>query len=208
MDVASLRRYFKSHGSSDTVKGELRNPHIESPVPEQVKLGAKASSVLIGVVDKPQPEVVVTRRPLHIRFGGHICFPGGLLEAADTDEVHTALREAEEEIGLDPEDAEVLGMLPYYFTQAGYRIRPVVALLPPDVELSANPNEVDEILKISFERMFRKDAYSMTWHSSRRGHLSYEETGLRIAGPTVSIMVGLIETLALSVARISADPGL
>ncbi len=179
----------------DLAAGEVRNPHPEMPVPEAVKQSAKPAAVLIGIVPRAEPTVLVTRRPGHIRFGGHICFPGGKMDADDRDEVSTALREAEEEIGLAPTGVEVLGTLGHYFTQSGYRIRPVVGLISDTSGIKANPSEVEEIIEISLARMFYRDAYQLAWRSADRGHLSYHEGTTRIAGPTVSMMIGLFERL-------------
>lgn len=192
VDKGLLRQLFVEGGPF----GELRNPHIEPRVGETVRARAKPSAVLIAVVDDPAgPRVLVTRRTQHIRFAGHICFPGGKVDDIDASIVDTALREAEEEICLAPSRVEVLGSLGDYYTQAGYCITPVVGIVDGPLEIAANPDEVDEIMSISMARMFQAENYRVTWRSETRGHISFHEGDIRIAGPTVSLMIGLYESL-------------
>ena len=184
--VALLRRFFEDSNEFP----ELRNPHIEPRVSESVRAGAKPSAVLIGIVDDPAGErLLVTRRHRNIRFAGHVCFPGGRVDPTET-----ALREASEEIGLAPDTVEVLGSLGDYYTQTGYRITPVVGVVAPPLNLAANPSEVDAIYEISFARVLQSGSYKLTLRGSR-GHFSYHEGDVRIAGPTVSLMIGLYESL-------------
>lgn len=192
VDMAQLRSLF----NAGDLKAELRNPHIEPRVSEAVRARAIPSAVLIPIVpDDAGPRVVVTRRHRSIRFAGHICFPGGKCDEGDASMVETALREAHEEIGIAPAQVEVLGCLGDYYTQAGYRITPVVGLLGAAPAFRANPREVDEILSISLKRMLEPDSYRIAWRTATRGHIAFHEGDIRIAGPTVSLMVGLYECL-------------
>jgi 8-oxo-dGTP pyrophosphatase MutT (NUDIX family) len=174
---------------------EIRNPHPEKPVSLNVRHNARSSAVLVPIVDADEPTLIVTRRQQKIRFGGHVCFPGGLQDDDDISMVATALRETREEINLGDEHIEVLGELGPYYTQAGFRIIPVVALVKPGYVLRANPHEVDEIYEISVRKVLDSKNYKLTWHSAERGHWAYLEDDIRIAGPTVSVMMGLYEAL-------------
>jgi 8-oxo-dGTP pyrophosphatase MutT (NUDIX family) len=124
-----------------------------------------------------------------------MCFPGGISDPGDSSAVATALRETHEEIDLGSEHLEVLGQLGTYYTQAGFKIVPVVALVKPGYQVRANPHEVDEIVEISMQKVLDPDSYKMTWHTRTRGHIAYEDGSVRIAGPTVSMMIGLYEAL-------------
>ena len=146
------------------------------------------------VEDNQLSNVVVTRRHENIRFGGHICFPGGRTDA-DESAIATALRESEEEIGLNRDDVEVLGCLGNYFTQAGYKITPVVGLIQNSANFNANADEVSEIHQISFADMLDSSRYALTRYSEARGHYSFSQGQLGVAGPTVSVMIGFFETL-------------
>jgi 8-oxo-dGTP pyrophosphatase MutT (NUDIX family) len=93
--------------------------------------------------------VLLTQRTAHLTdHAGQISFPGGRAEDFDDGPVDTALREAEEEIGLARTHVDVLGTLPMYYTGTGYAVTPVVALLHPPFELTADPHEVAEIFEV------------------------------------------------------------
>lgn len=111
---------------------------------------ATAASVLIALVQRPAGlSLVLTQRNADLTdHPGQISFPGGRAEAYDASPVETALREAEEEIGLDRTHVEVIGSLPDYYTGTGYRVTPVVALVTPSFTLQADPGEVEEIFEV------------------------------------------------------------
>ncbi len=190
-DIQMIRRFF----SSGIQREEIRNPHPETPVAESVRQRARSSAVLLPIVDSPTPSLIVTKRQAKIRFGGHVCFPGGLQDDGDLSLRDTAMRETEEEINLDRKYVEILGELGPYYTQAGYRITPVVALVSPGFTLKANPDEVDQIYEISFDGVLDARNYRISWHGPERGHMAYTQGDIRIAGPTVSVMVGFYEAL-------------
>ncbi|WP_038495494.1 CoA pyrophosphatase [Janthinobacterium agaricidamnosum] len=93
--------------------------------------------------------VLLTRRTAHLSsHAGQISFPGGRSEAFDSSPCDTALRETEEEVGLARGHVEVIGRLPDYLTGTGFCVTPVVGLVAPPFELSADPSEVDEIFEV------------------------------------------------------------
>lgn len=93
--------------------------------------------------------VLLTQRTAHLRdHAGQISFPGGRSEPGDADAVATALREAQEEIGLDPALPEVLGRMPVYTTVTRFQVTPVVALLPDRLDLQPDPAEVAEVFQV------------------------------------------------------------
>jgi 8-oxo-dGTP pyrophosphatase MutT (NUDIX family) len=95
--------------------------------------------------------VLLTQRALHLStHAGQISFPGGRYEPEDVDAAATALREAQEEVGLASKHVEVLGELPEYLTGTGFRVTPVVALVHPPFELQADALEVAEIFEVPF----------------------------------------------------------
>lgn len=108
------------------------------------------AAVLLPIVMREQgPTLLLTQRTAHLTdHGGQISLPGGRVEAADSSAVDTALRETEEEIGLDRRHVEVLGTLPDYFTGTGYQVTPVVSIVQPPFDLRADPFEVAEIFEV------------------------------------------------------------
>ncbi|MFG6449734.1 CoA pyrophosphatase [Roseateles sp. BYS180W] len=110
-----------------------------------------AAAVLIALVQRSQGlTVLLTRRAQGLRsHGGQISFPGGRQDATDASAIHTALREAQEEVGLDPSVGEVLGCLPSYRTVTDYEVTPVLALVaqPPAI-WQTQPSEVQEAFEV------------------------------------------------------------
>ena len=108
-----------------------------------------ASVLLPIVLHDAVPTLLFTRRTIHLsKHPGQVSFPGGRAEDFDSSAIDTALRETEEEIGLDRRHVEVLGQLPDYVTATGYRVTPVVALVHLPFELCADPGEVAEVFEV------------------------------------------------------------
>jgi 8-oxo-dGTP pyrophosphatase MutT (NUDIX family) len=119
------------------------------PEPRFVDRPPRHASVLLAVLQRPEPTLLLTLRSLHLAtHAGQIAFPGGKVDESDADAVSAALREAEEEVGLDPGGVEVLGHLPTYTTGTAFIITPVVALVPAAAPLSPNPAEVDAVFEV------------------------------------------------------------
>jgi 8-oxo-dGTP pyrophosphatase MutT (NUDIX family) len=142
LDVAGLRQRLKRTPPAFAVYGDDGAGREEA--------GVTPASVLVPIVSRPEGlNVVFTRRTTHLKaHAGQVSFPGGRAEPGDATPEFTALREAQEEIGLAPDRVEILARLPDYFTRTGYRITPVVALLTPPLELVPDPREVDEVFEV------------------------------------------------------------
>ena len=130
-----------------------------------------AASVLIGLVMRDELTVLLTQRTAHLStHSGQVAFTGGKSDPEDQDAAATALREAYEEVGLEPEGMDVLGILPLYTTGSAFSVSPVVALLHPDVPLRANANEVASIFEVPL-------AFLMNPANHRRH--AYERNGVQ-----------------------------
>jgi 8-oxo-dGTP pyrophosphatase MutT (NUDIX family) len=93
--------------------------------------------------------VLLTQRTEHLStHSGQVAFPGGRQDPGDKDAAATALREAQEEVGLDAQHVEVLGSLPVYETGSSFLVTPVVALVQPNAPLHANPYEVADMFEV------------------------------------------------------------
>ncbi len=108
------------------------------------------AAVLVPLVAHPEGmRLLLTKRTAHLHdHAGQISFPGGRVDPEDQDEIATALRETEEEIGLARRHIEVIGRLPDYLTGTGFQVAPVVALVHPPFELLADTFEVAEIFTV------------------------------------------------------------
>ena len=111
---------------------------------------ARAAAVLVPIVKSGEGvDVLLTVRPDHLRaHAGQIAFPGGAVEAHDDDRMATALREAEEEVGLYIDRSQVIGQLPAYRTGTGFEVTPVIALIDAPLQLTIDPNEVAETFEV------------------------------------------------------------
>lgn len=109
----------------------------------------RPAAVLIPIVDHSEPSVLLTQRSPHLAdHAGQIAFPGGKIDAADASPRDTALREAEEEVGLDRSFVDPLGYLGVYGTSFGFRILPTVARVKPGFALTINHSEVDDAFEV------------------------------------------------------------
>jgi len=109
----------------------------------------RPAAVLIPIVDHPEPTVLLTQRSPHLAdHAGQIAFPGGKIEATDASPRDAALREAEEEVGLDRHFVDPLGYLGVYGTSFGFRILPTVARIRPGFSLQINRSEVDDAFEV------------------------------------------------------------
>jgi 8-oxo-dGTP pyrophosphatase MutT (NUDIX family) len=131
------------------------------------RAGVKATrpaAVLVPVIDRPEPTVLLTQRTATLEIhAGQIAFPGGKIEAGDSSPVAAALREADEEIGLDRSLVDPIGHLDLYLTFSGFRILPTVARVDPGFRLTLNPSEVQEAFEVPLA--FLMDAQNHALHS-------------------------------------------
>ncbi|HBF30720.1 CoA pyrophosphatase [Rhizobium sp.] len=110
----------------------------------------KDAAVLVSVVnDTHVPRVILTQRTDKLRkHSGQIAFPGGGIDEDDGSPEAAAMREAQEEIGLDPRFVEPVGRLPHYLAATGFRITPILAIIHPGFTLTPNPDEVAEVFDV------------------------------------------------------------
>ncbi len=158
------------------------------------------AAVLIGLLPAGEgPRILLTRRTAHLKdHAGQIAFPGGRIEPQDRDPVEAALREAREEVGLDPGRVEVLGELACYRTRTGFLIHPVVGWIEPPVSLRPDPFEVEELFELplafALDRAnHRRDAYLRDGRRREFWVLPYQDR--YIWGATAGILVNLAHLL-------------
>ena len=158
------------------------------------------AAVLIGLVARDGgPTILFTQRTADLRaHAGQISFPGGRMEAGDRNPIDTALREAHEEIGLQPAQVEVLGELETYDTVTGFRIHPVVGWIEPPIDLRPDPREVAEVFEVplafALDRAnHRRDSYSRDGRNRFFYVVPFESR--YIWGATAGILVNLAARL-------------
>jgi 8-oxo-dGTP pyrophosphatase MutT (NUDIX family) len=116
------------------------------------------AAVLVPLIDRPEGlSILLTERASHLsKHAAQISFPGGRLDPGDRDAASAALREAQEEVGLDPSLARVFGYLPDHLVISGFRVTPVLALVDPDYVLDLNPAEVAAAFEVPVEHIFNR----------------------------------------------------
>ncbi|OIQ92908.1 putative nudix hydrolase NudL [mine drainage metagenome] len=154
------------------------------------------AAVLVPLIERDSGlTVLLTQRTAHLRdHPGQISFPGGRCEESDTSVVATALREAQEEVGLDPVRTEVLGLLPEYRTGTGFSIMPVVALVRPPLNLKLDDFEVAEAFETPLAFLLdpaNHQRHSMESQGGRREYYAMPWEGYYIWGATAGMLVSL-----------------
>ncbi len=165
---------------------------------EQLDRVAKTpAAVLVPVVRGSAGRVLLTIRTDNLpSHPGQIAFPGGKIDPGDADAPAAALREATEEIGLAAGDVDIIGRIPDYLTGSGYRISPVVALVPADYPYVINRNEVREVFDVPLGLVMDLNNYQVgqtTWNGAMRRFYEISHGDRRIWGITAGILRVLAE---------------
>lgn len=159
------------------------------------------AAVLVPLVVRASaPAVLLTKRAEHLHHHpGQISFPGGRVEAQDETPVDTALRETEEEIGLDRRHVELLGALPDYYTGTGFRVTPVVGLVHPPFELQLDAFEVAEAFEVPLTHFLdprNHQEHSILHEGRMRRFHAMPWHGYFIWGATAGILMSLYRLLS------------
>jgi len=157
----------------------------------------RPAAVLIPIVARDELTVLLTQRTASLStHAGQIAFPGGRIDDGDASATDAALREAEEEIGLDRGHVEPLGFIDSYRTGTGYRIAPVVALVKPGFELQLNPGEVADAFEVPLAFLMdpaNHQRHNREWRGRERSFYAIPYGERYIWGATA----GIIKTLHL-----------
>lgn len=161
----------------------------------------RPAAVLIPVVDHPQPTVLLTQRAAHLNdHAGQIAFPGGKIDATDVSPLDTALREAEEEIGLSRQFIDPMGYLDLYATGFGFRILPMVARVRPGFKLHVNRSEVDDVFEVPLTFLMdpaNHQVRSKEFRGMERSYYAMPFAERYIWGATAGILRLLYERICL-----------
>jgi len=160
----------------------------------------KPAAVLVPIVRRESPTVLLTRRASGLnRHSGQIAFPGGRVDEADAGPLAAALRETEEEIGLDRSFVRPVGYLDPYLSGSGYLIQPVVGVVEPGFALALNPVEVAGAFEAPLAFLLDEgnhELHACEWSGRLRQYYAIPFGDHYIWGVTAGILRNLFERLA------------
>ena len=159
----------------------------------------RPAAVLVPVVARPEPTVLLTvRTPDLPSHAGQVAFPGGKIDPHDETPLAAAIREGEEEIGLDPRFVDPIGYLDLYLTFSGFRILPALVRVDPGFSLTVNPSEVAEAFEVPLPFLMEPANHAQKtreWRNIQRTYLEMPYGDRHIWGITAGILRNLYERI-------------
>jgi 8-oxo-dGTP pyrophosphatase MutT (NUDIX family) len=188
-------------GLDDPTITPLRGDHDVDPVMRAIAAvrPIRPAAVLVPIVEREEPTVLLTQRATHLPdHAGQISFPGGKIESDDESPLAAALREAEEEIGLERRFVDPIGYLDLYMTTLGYRIVPTIARIEPGFRLNLNRSEVDDAFEVPLAFLMAEEnhkLHSRQWQGMTRTVYAMPFGERYIWGVTAGILRNLYERI-------------
>jgi 8-oxo-dGTP pyrophosphatase MutT (NUDIX family) len=184
-----LREALAAPGAEPPLEGDFPGVRATADVP---------AAVLIAVTDRLDPGVVLTVRREHLRtHAGQVAFPGGRIDPGE-DPICAALREAHEEILLDPSTVDVVGSIEEYRTVTGYVVTPVLGVIPPGLPLEPHEHEVADWFEAPLEFLLdpaNQRERSALFQGSTRHYYEIIWNDRRIWGATAAMIINLSRRL-------------
>jgi 8-oxo-dGTP pyrophosphatase MutT (NUDIX family) len=183
---------------------EVRPQHGDHELDPQIRAIAEVrpirpAAVLIPVIDHGEATILLTQRTATLSsHAGQVAFPGGRIDSGDASPLAAALREAEEEIGLDRSFVEPIGYLDVYMTRLGYRIAPLVACVVPGFTLKLNAAEVEAAFEVPLSFVMQPEnhrRHSREWQGVTRSYYAMSFGERYIWGVTAGIVRNLYERI-------------
>ena len=158
------------------------------------------ASVLVPLVIREEGlNLMLTLRTAHLNdHAGQVSFPGGRVEDDDRDVVDTALRETEEEVGLDRQNIRTLGQLDPYITRTGFHVTPIVGIVQPPFDLQPDSFEVEEVFEVPFSFFMDRGNHEKreyNFESKKRFFYAMPYDNYYIWGATAGMIVNLVDIL-------------
>jgi 8-oxo-dGTP pyrophosphatase MutT (NUDIX family) len=188
--IDRITRALATETQGDLLVGDLIEGHADEP---------RLAAVLVAITDRPEPGLILTIRRDDLRtHAGQVAFPGGRIDEGETVR-EAALREADEELGLDPSKVSVVGEADHYHTVTGYDVTPIVGVIPPDLEFTPNPAEVAGWFEAPLDFVLdpiNQQRMSAEFRGRTRHYYQIDWQDRRIWGATAAMLVNLTRRLA------------
>jgi 8-oxo-dGTP pyrophosphatase MutT (NUDIX family) len=188
--VDRIARSLAADPPHDLLPGDILEVQEDEPNP---------AAVLVAITDRPKPGLILTVRRDDLRtHGGQVAFPGGRIDPGETP-CQAALREAHEELGLDPAEVTIFGEADPYRTVTGYQVMPVVGVVPPDLVLTPNPAEVAGWFEAPLDFVLdpaNQQRMSAEFRGRTRHYYQIDWQDRRIWGATAAMLVNLGRRIA------------
>lgn len=194
--VDRLQRWTpRGFRSDEDLNPEWRD--LVSPLP-----APKPAAVLVPLIERVDHLSILLTKRTHAlsTHAGQIAFPGGRIDAEDASPMHAALRETHEEVGVAPQQVEIIGELDEYRTGTGYVITPMVGFLDPAHQLLPNPQEVADVFEVPLPYLLdpsNMETHSKEFRGIRRHFYAMPYEGYYIWGATAAMLVNLRDILHL-----------
>lgn len=183
---------------ADPAAKHTRGDHALDQIIAMSDTPMRIAAVLIGIIERPEPTVLLTQRAAHLNdHPGQVAFPGGKIEPGETP-LQAALREAYEETGLEDRFIDPIGYLDIYVTSRNFRIVPALARVTPGFELTLNREEVDDTFEVPLSFLMNPanhQRHSRDYKGVRRSYYAMPFGERYIWGVTAGILHGLYEQI-------------
>ena len=188
--VDRIIRSLAADPPADLLTGDLVEGHDQEP---------RLAAVLVAITDRAVPGLILTIRRDDLRtHAGQVAFPGGRIDEGENAR-EAALREADEELGLDPSQVSIVGEADHYHTVTGYDVTPIVGRIPPDLEFTPNPAEVAGWFEAPLDFVLdpiNQQRMSAEFRGRTRHYYQIDWQSRRIWGATAAMLVNLTRRLA------------
>jgi len=187
---ARLRTALDATAPHDLLIGDLD---------DDTGIDAHEAAVLVAITDRPEPGILFTVRREDMRtHAGQVAFPGGRIDPQDEDAASAALREAWEELGLDPDQVTLCGTADRYRTVTGFSVTPVVGVVPPDLPLAPHEDEVADWFEAPLAFVLdpaNQLRVAAEFRGRTRHYFQIDWNGRKIWGATAAMLVNLSRRL-------------
>lgn len=174
-------------------------PRLATPARPGIPARGRRAAVLVALVDRVcgLTLLLARRSPMLKRHAGEVSFPGGRIEAGESEQ-QAALREAREEVGLDPARVRLLGRLDSHLAGSGYVMAPHVGLVTPPLALTPDGGEIEEVFEVPLAFLLDDANHrreSMRWRGRRHSYSVFDYGRHRIWGATAAVVANLLRVL-------------